>query len=342
MDDFARLPSDQRRPYFDEAAARLGMNAQLVEKDFWVCWSLNRLFALGEFQDHLTFKGGTSLSKVYRVIERFSEDIDVAIERAFLGFGGEDEPEAGRSKKEQDRRVGRLKTACQTAIHDRLGPQLRESIAAQLGTETGWTLMRDPADRDDQTLLFEYPPSITTGLSRYFAPSVKIELGARSDHFPVEHATVSPYLSGVLPGALPADTTRVRVLGAERTFWEKATILHMLRYQPEEKPLQSRMSRHYYDVFRLAQSAHFELALEKPELLDRVAKHKSVFFKVTWAHYDQAHRGTLRLMPAAHIVGKLKQDYDAMSPMFFGEAPAFQEILDLLPELEKRINQVTG
>ena len=98
MDDFARLPSEQRAcAYFEEAAERLDLNAQIVEKDFWVCWSLKRLFSLAEFRDHLTFKGGTSLSKVYHVIERFSEDVDVAIERGFLGFGGDMEPERGAS-----------------------------------------------------------------------------------------------------------------------------------------------------------------------------------------------------------------------------------------------------
>ena len=89
MDDFARMPSEERRLYFQQAAAEMGISAQIVEKDFWVCWSLKRLFSLDEFRGHLTFKGGTTLSKVYHIIERFSEDVDVAIERDFLGFGGE-------------------------------------------------------------------------------------------------------------------------------------------------------------------------------------------------------------------------------------------------------------
>jgi predicted nucleotidyltransferase component of viral defense system len=99
MEDFARLPAEERRLYFEQAAAQLGMSAQIVEKDFWVCWILRRLFLLDEFRDHLTFKGGTTLSKVYRVIERFSEDVDVAIERGFLGFDGENEPEKAKAGK---------------------------------------------------------------------------------------------------------------------------------------------------------------------------------------------------------------------------------------------------
>ena len=156
-----RLPSDERRLYFEQAAARAGSSAQIIEKDFWVCWSLKRLFSLDEFRGHLTFKGGTTLSKVYRVIERFSEDVDVAIERDFLGFGGENDPEKGGSGKEQQRRIDRLKEACQAAVADRLQPQLGEAITTALGDDTDWSLSLDPDDPDRQSLLFQYPPAIT-------------------------------------------------------------------------------------------------------------------------------------------------------------------------------------
>ena len=339
MDDFARLPSDERRPYFEQAAARLGMSVQIIEKDFWVCWSLRRLFSLDEFGDHLTFKGGTSLSKVYRVIERFSEDVDVAIERGFLGFGGDDEPEKGKSGKEQQRRIVRLKKACQAAVADRLQPQLREAVTAALGDDTGWTLSLDPADRDQQSLLFQYPPAIKGDLSPYFAASVKIELGARSDHFPVEIATVTPYLSDVIPEALSNDRARVRVLAATRTFWEKATILHELHHHPEDKTIKPRMSRHYYDVFRLSQSPVRQQALDAMDLLERVAVFKGIFFKTAWARYDEAWTGMLRLSPAKRNIGPLKRDYDDMRHMFFSEPPRFEQILAHLPELENRINE---
>jgi hypothetical protein len=134
MDDFGRLPGEERRAYFQEAADRLDLSAQIIEKDFWVCWSLKRLFSLDEFRGHLTFKGGTSLSKVHHVIERFSEDVDVAIDRGFLGFGGDMEPERGGSGKEQQRRVDGLKAACQSTIADRLAPQLQQAISAGMSS----------------------------------------------------------------------------------------------------------------------------------------------------------------------------------------------------------------
>ena len=278
MDELARLPSGERRVYFEQAAARLGLSAQIVEKDFWVCWSLRRLFLLDEFRDHLTFKGGTTLSKVYHVIERFSEDVDVAVERSFLGFGGDMEPEAAKSGKERRRRIEGLKTACQTVIAERLAPQFEEAISAHLVGGAPWKLSKDPADKDAQTLLFEYPPALAGDLSPYFSGSVKIELGARSDHFPIENAAVRPYLADVLPEALSEDVAQVRVLAAERTFWEKATILHTLHYFPKDKRIPPRMSRHYYDVFRLSKSSVWDRAMAAVELLDRVATHKSVCF----------------------------------------------------------------
>jgi len=341
VDDFARLPSDDRRVYFEQAAARLGLSAQMVEKDFWVCWSLKWLFDLDEFRDHLTFKGGTTLSKVYKVVERFSEDVDVAIERSFLGFGGEKEPEQGASGKEQQRRIADLKVACQAAIADRLQRQLRDAFENALCSNSNWGLSIDPHDPDQQSLLFHYPSAITN-LSTYFATSVKIELGARSDHFPVEKRTITPYLGDAIPESLSNAQAEVRVLAAERTFWEKATILHMLHHAPKDKKLPLRMSRHYYDVYRLAQSPIWQRAMGGIGLLDRVAVHKSIFFKVAWAHYDTARPGTLRLMPSEHLVDELRQDYLDMQAMFFGTHPTFQEIVSYLPELEERINDAAG
>lgn len=116
MDGFIRQPSEERRVYFEQTAARMRLSPQIVEKDFWVCWTLKELFEMPDIGGTLIFKGGTSLSKVYRMIERFSEDIEVSLDRARLGFSGELDPEAGRSAKEQARRLDRLRQACQERI----------------------------------------------------------------------------------------------------------------------------------------------------------------------------------------------------------------------------------
>jgi hypothetical protein len=339
VDEFARLPSDERRPYFTEAAARHNLSAQILEKDFWVCWVLRRLFSLSEFKGHLTFKGGTSLSKVYRAIERFSEDVDIAIDRKLLDFGDAHEPEAAGSRKERNRRIERLRGVCQQAIASRLQPQLHREIAASIGDAGEWELTLDSSDPDQQSLLFRYPSALADGLSPYFTRSVKIEMGARSDHFPVEYATITPYLTDEFSDLLPDNVTEVRVLSAARTFWEKTTILHRLYHQPEGKPIPPRMSRHYYDVHQLSLSPAWDEIIASIDLLDRVVEQTIVYFHRAWANYNEARTGNLRLSPPERIHGTLKRDYADMGPMFFGKHPDFDAILARLPELEREINE---
>ena len=131
-----------------------------------------------------------------------------------------------------------------------------------------------------------------------------------------------------LADAITDNKTKVRVLSAARTFWEKATILHMLHHQPADKGVAPRMSRHYYDLFCLAQGDVLDQALATLDLLDRVADFKRVYFKAGWAKYDDARPGTLRLIPGKQLSNQLAQDYEDMQPMFFSEPPPFQQILD--------------
>ena len=228
MDAFAILPEEERRAYFETAAGTLGLAPELVEKDFWVCWILKRLFALNDIGAHLTFKGGTSLAKVYKTIRRFSEDVDVSIERSYLGFGDKMEPEAGKSNKEKMKRIEELQQACQNIIIKIILPQLTRETGEILKATQKWSIDLDPDDPDKQTLLFQFPNALTTSMGAYSKPAVKIELGARSDHWPVEPANITPYVYDVISKSMARPATSLRVLSAERTFWEKATILHML------------------------------------------------------------------------------------------------------------------
>ena len=132
MDKFIQLSDKDKRAYFEVAAADLNVMPQLIEKDFWVCWILKVLFSLPESGDHLTFKGGTSLSKCYDVIKRFSEDVDVSIERTFLSSDASIEPDKDESNKENQRRLERLQLACKEQISSSLIPELQKSIAKVL------------------------------------------------------------------------------------------------------------------------------------------------------------------------------------------------------------------
>ena len=191
MDTFATFSATEREAYFQQAAANLGLPPHVIEKDFWVCWTLKRLFALESVGDDLLFKGGTSLSKVYGLIRRFSEDIDLSIHRASLGFKGETDP-AGLTGKPFKRANDALGDAARAKIMREILPELKMAIRALLGDE-GWRLEPDASDPEGQSLAFVYPVTgLTPDTAAYLRPAVKIEFGARADHEPSERKTVRP------------------------------------------------------------------------------------------------------------------------------------------------------
>ena len=338
MDAFVKLNSDERRIFFGGTATALNIEPQIVEKDFWVCWTLKELFRLPQIGEHLIFKGGTSLSKVFKIIRRFSEDIDVSIDRTFLGFGGANEPEAGVSNKEKQRRVEALKAACQGKIANDLHPALNAAIDAKLGPDAGWSLLSDDDDPDRQTLLFDYSSSFPPGAAGYIRRSVKIEMGARADHWPCETKPVTPYVAEQFPKGFLEPSCAVKVLSVERTFWEKATILHAEFHRPPDKAMPARFSRHYYDLYELIGAGVAKDAGARPDLLQRVVEHKSLFFKSGWAKYPEAVKGQLRLAPPEFRVKALRDDYAKMQQMFFGEPPEFDDIMAELKDLEIAFN----
>ena len=274
MENFALLKPEQRRVVFEETGLSRNMQAVIIEKDFWVCWTLKELFQLPAFGEHLIFKGGTSLSKVFKVIERFSEDIDVSMDRGFLGFGGDNEPEKAASNKEKQRRIEALKVACQKKIAAELLPTLDAAIRAKVGSGETWALRSDDDDPDRQTLLFEYPTSFASEATGYIRRVVKIEMGARADHWPSEATTITPYVAEQFPAGFKHGSCVIKVLSAERTFWEKATILHAEFHRPVDKPMPERFSRHYCDFYELIRKGVGKSAEGMPELLARVAQHK--------------------------------------------------------------------
>ena len=342
MDLVAQSSATQRAQLFETAGARHEppMDAAIVEKDFWVCWTLRRIFDVLQFRPHLIFKGGTSLSKVYRAIERFSEDVDLSLSRRDLGFADDRDPEqAGISKKEAQRRLDALVTECQTVVREKLVPELRRDFAAVLGT-AGWSVDLDPAD--PQTVIFTYPSTEVSGVRPYVRPAIRLEMGARSDDWPAADADLTPYAAETFPDLFTIRSCRVRTLAAERTFWEKATLLHAECHRPPDKPSRERLARHYYDLYRLAQQPIAGHALGQHDLLERVIAHKRFFFAQGWAHYDTARPGTFRVLPAVDRLEALRRDYRDMGTMIFGEAPEWDDIVRGLKKLEKRINSLGG
>jgi len=335
MDKFVLLNDQDKRAYFEVASAELNIMPQLIEKDFWVCWVLKILFSLPSVGSHLTFKGGTSLSKCYNLIKRFSEDVDVSIERAFLTSEGSIEPDKEQSGKENQRRLERLKQACQEKVSETIIPELSDKINSVLSGIGEWKIELDPDDQDKQTILFAFPNTVTSNKENYNKPIIKIELGARSDHWPVETMPVAPYVSNISK-EIPIKSTHVQVLGAERTFWEKATILHAINHGSK---LRARMSRHYSDLFEMINSSIYEKALANIDLLTKVAEHKALFFKDNSARYDLAKPSSLKLLPRDDQISQLKADYRQMEQMFFEAPAAFDDILEKLKSVELKINK---
>ena len=340
MDRIARAWSAERAELFRGSAAILHpeRSPAIIEKDFWVCWALHRIYDVLKFRPELIFKGGTSLSKAYNAIDRFSEDVDLSLSRRDLGFTDSRDPEEkGISRKESQRRIDALVAACQETIHDRLLPELRADFASVIGT-TGWTLDLDVTD--SQTAIFTYPRSESgSRIPKAIRPAVRLEMGARSDDWPAEDHEIQPYAAQAFPTAFEtAASSRVPVLDARRTFWEKVTILHAEFHRPAGRAAADGMSRHYYDVYQLSQRDIGRQALDRGDLLERVVAHKRLFFASAWAHYETAAPGSFHLIPPDGRMPALQTDYARMREMIFGDAPAWDEIVRGLRELEDTMN----
>lgn len=334
MDAFLRLSAEERRELCEVAQGRISLRAASIEKDFWICWTLRELFALPGIGEHLTFKGGTSLSKGWKLIERFSEDLDVTVDRTHLGFGGEQSPEAAPSRNKREARLEALQEACTAYTRETLEPGLAQRIAEQV---TGGRLLQDPDD--PLSLLFEYPSAFP--VAEYLRPQVKVELGARSDIDPSEKPEILAYLAEAVPEALGHSAFNVRALAPKRTFWEKAMLLHEETYRADGPKV--RLARHYYDLWCLIRAGVGAAADHDHDLFDRVAVHRIMFFRKGGGAQDTLRRGSLRLMPKKEHMPDWQRDYDVMrESMFFGETPEFVEILEVVGEFEQKFNKTAA
>ncbi len=337
MDEVANFTAEQRKSIFLETGNAIGLDVHLVEKDFWVCWTLKQLFTIPELKGHLIFKGGTTLSKVYGIINRFSEDIDLTIERTAFDFA--DNPEAATSKKKREQVIREMMKACSRFICGKLRNLLFKQIESQLGKpqkDSWWDITIYQNDSDRQTLQFHYP--VVGKNSEYNPSAVRLEFGSKSDIWPVKTAKVISYAAEQFPHAFNNPEGEVIALCATRTFWEKATILHQVAHWPKNKPLLHRYSRHYYDMAMLADSKFCNEALKDLDLLSRVVEHKIMYFRCGWADYGTAMPDTFKLIPSSLILAELEKDYKLMEPMIFGNLPKFVDIIKKLTELEQKIN----
>lgn len=336
MNKIARMSPQERAEVFAETAARKDIAEAIIEKDFWVCWVLKQLFSVEDLSKRLLFKGGTSLSKIFHAIKRFSEDIDLAVDYAGLGFTGDRDPRReGISKTQRARILDEMMTECQRYIGEKFLKSFNARCEEVLGKSDAWGLK--VSEQDPNTVQCRYPAATTKNLD-YVVPQVVLEMGTHAEFIPHDRFKIRSFVAEEFPNLMAEGEVDVVALLAKRTFWEKATILHAEFHRPKDKPMPDRYSRHYDDVAMMAQGDTRKEALADVQLVADVVKHKETFYPSGWARYDLARPGSLRLVPPNERRQALEGDYKKMAVMIFGEPPAFDKIMAALNALEHDIN----
>jgi len=332
VQEIVRLSPAERRDVFQEAANIKDMNPAVLEKDFWVCRVLGRIFSDANLKQHLVFKGGTSLSKVYGLIDRFSEDIDLVLDWRLLGFSKHLDPAAEKSFSKT--KQIQFNEALNAKAAQYIESEFVERLETLFEGEMKFTYRADPNHPDLlQVIEASYPAAFSEA---YLRPEILLEIGPLASSVPSGTHQIRPYAADALPELFEKPEVEVVAIDAERTFWEKATILHQQANRRGSMP--RRYSRHYYDVYKLARSHVKNSALSDLELLEEVLAFKEQYYPCGWARYDLARPGTFRLSPSDGHIAELARDYREMKVMFFGESPDFTDILSGIAKLEAEIN----
>jgi len=330
MFNLARQQLVNRKQAFVEAASILkDMNEVVIEKDYYVVLMMDILFNHSQYSKHFAFKGGTSLSKSYNLINRFSEDIDLILDWRILGYG-KNEPWDERSKKAQVRFNEEVRDRASNWIKNVLLPDLNQQINKIGSAELSLTIM----EAEPRIVQVNYPGTFQmAGILQ----EIRLEIGPMAAWTPLSKYEISPYIADVFPQMFDYTSIQVPTVEAKRTFWEKATILHKeanrkTNYTPK------RYSRHYYDLYMMSLSDFKQEAMLDMDLLKQVVDFKMKFFLDNTAKYENAIPGKFKLYPLENQIEKLKEDYSSMKEMMFGSYPSFDEILNGLKTLEDEIN----
>ena len=232
-----KQPEEQLRILFRNTAQKTGLHEAIVEKDFWVCLTLDYLFHYCPWKEAFTFKGGTSLSKCYGLIKRFSEDIDLILDWRVLGYGL-NEPWEQRSNTKQDAFNKEANSRAEAFLSEKLLPVLKEDMGKILGKEAHFYILPE----DAQTICFQYPKIFEDSSTLQI---IRLEIGALAAWTPSVSKTITSYVAETYPKVFSKPDTTILTASAERTFWEKATILHHEANRPENLSMPDRYSRHY-------------------------------------------------------------------------------------------------
>ncbi len=326
MYDFARRPDSEREELFREVAAERGQKPSVIEKDFWVCWLLGLLYGDAYVQEHIKFKGGTSLSKAYGLIERFSEDIDLLIDASELT----DEPLiAQRSSRERNDFIETLRQAGLDYLKGSFIPKLESLMGGICSAEL--------VPNEFNQIKINYPRVFT---EKSLLPYILLEIGPVGASKPSENRSITPYAAVQYPNLFKVVETNIETIIAERTFWEKITILHANAHRDDTRRVGKRHSRHYYDIYQMHLGGVSEKAVQNVALMWDVMKHKHHLYKQGWAKDDDLKPGSFKLIPPSSVRKDLVKDFAAMQEMFFYEAPEWDVIMDTIAVIETEINSI--
>ena len=278
IDSIKNFSDEEIKTLIDNTANKLNINNAIVEKDFWVCVMLDFLFNKSAYSDALIFKGGTSLSKCFDIIHRFSEDIDLILNWEYLGIEP-NEPFEYRSNTQQDKYNDILNNKAADFIRDILLPNIKDEMKQYLEKE-----IKIEVDKEDgQVINFYYPKMYNNDSILQY---IRLEIGPLAATTPSQYVEIEPYINTILSSNLKMFPITVLTVDPERTFWEKATILHREANRPLYKPMPKRYARHYYDLYMFSKTDYYKKALKKKSLLELVIKFKEKFYRDNWANYD--------------------------------------------------------
>lgn len=332
-DAYLNLPTKAQFEILEAAAAASNRPAAILEKDIWLSFLLDRLFRMPD-RKPMAFKGGTSLSKVYSAINRFSEDVDITIDYRSLGCDLPLTELLALGGRHRSRVADGLRDEVNRYTNAVVIPHLkRELDALPCAAECSMTL-----SQDGERLEVQYP-SRARPQAGYLRDHVLIEFGGRNIIDPNALFTIRPDIASIIP-AVAFPEAQVVVLAAERTFWEKATLIHAACNRPLPEGL-NRYARHWYDLAMLARHDCGKKAKSDLALLSNVIDLKNTFYRSSTSHYQRCLDGELNLIPDDENLKRLRADYDAMkaASMFYGADIELSEVLAELGVLQEEINE---
>ncbi len=333
-DQYLNLSSSDQKEILTTKSKDLGVAPDVLEKDVWICWVLKVLFEM-KHRPTMAFKGGTSLSKAFNIIKRFSEDIDITLDYRELG-----ESITGDETRSQLARISaKLKNAVKEFIEKEFSSYINDRIAKEFSSDK----VSIELDPDGETVWLEYPSVLPLDLTNYVKPRVKIEFGGRNVTEPNDSYLITTYLSNELI-ELVFPQADVTVLSITRTFWEKATLIHAACNRSDLKASAERQSRHWYDLALLGRHNSGKQAMENIEQLRAVVDHKKAFFYSANSNYDDCLNGGLCLVPPVKLLTELHEDYKAMSKsgMFYETPPSFDIVVEELRSMQEIINNLVA